>query len=145
MPNPYGVNGTPKRNYPSEDELRDIFRSYQMEGLTVEEQLTRFCKEVAPTGRTKFFKLKKACGADSVRKCKMSWQSKSQAVITLKDNDVTGRWGVSQVKTRLARQGVLIPRSKGKQHERVPLRSLGPWHQEHCDGHEKLAAQAIQM
>lgn len=29
--------------------------------------------------------------------------------------------------------------------DRVPLNCLGPWHQLHGDGHEKLAAQALMM
>ncbi|KAL0955346.1 hypothetical protein HGRIS_001595 [Hohenbuehelia grisea] len=29
--------------------------------------------------------------------------------------------------------------------ERVPLNCLGPWHQLHCDGHEKLNSQALAM
>lgn len=29
--------------------------------------------------------------------------------------------------------------------ERTPLDCLGPWHQMHCDGHEKLGAQALNM
>lgn len=29
--------------------------------------------------------------------------------------------------------------------DRVPLNCLGPWHQLHSDGHEKLAAQALMM
>jgi hypothetical protein len=29
--------------------------------------------------------------------------------------------------------------------DRVPLDCLGPWHQQHADGHEKLAAQALRM
>lgn len=29
--------------------------------------------------------------------------------------------------------------------KRVPLFSLGPWHQEHSDGHEKLAEQGLNI
>ncbi|KAG1853953.1 hypothetical protein F4604DRAFT_1591403, partial [Suillus subluteus] len=29
--------------------------------------------------------------------------------------------------------------------DRVPLDCIGPWHQQHADGHEKLSAQALKM
>jgi hypothetical protein len=35
-------------------------------------------------------------------------------------------------------------RSKGAI-DRIPLNCLGPWHQIHCDGHEKLNSQALEM
>lgn len=101
----------------------------------------------------------------------------------MKERDVAGGWGVTQVKGRLANEGVLVPRCvlclspsllsyqipfrdqlreilhdhfdeefdgrvvgrKRVEQHRTPLQALGPWHQEHSDGHEKLAEQGLRM
>ncbi|KAJ7152213.1 hypothetical protein C8R43DRAFT_886349, partial [Mycena crocata] len=34
---------------------------------------------------------------------------------------------------------------KQAEQRRTPLDALGPWHQEHSDGHEKMAEQGSQM
>lgn len=40
----------------------------------------------------------------------MPREQRVQAVLDLKSNDIQGRWGVAQVRQRLANQDVLIPR-----------------------------------
>ncbi|KAJ6580815.1 hypothetical protein B0H19DRAFT_485421 [Mycena capillaripes] len=40
--------------------------------------------------------------------------------------------------------GRVVGRKRVEQH-RTPLQALGPWHQEHSDGHEKLAEQGLRM
>ncbi|KIL60347.1 hypothetical protein M378DRAFT_110253 [Amanita muscaria Koide BX008] len=116
-------------------------------------------------GRRKLFILRKDLGLPSVRKNPTTAQDRAQAVIDIKAHDLTGRWGVAQVRQRLANKGVLLSRdecrsilhdhfdeefdtrfirSKGAI-DRIPLNCLGPWHQIHCDGHEKLNSQALEM
>jgi hypothetical protein len=128
------------------------------------------------------FILRKDLGLPSVRKNPTSAQDRAQAVIDIKAHDLTGRWGVAQVRQRLANKGILLSRyvlkkkyvvmsltqycsdecrsilhdhfdeefdtrfirSKGAI-DRIPLNCLGPWHQIHCDGHEKLNSQALEM
>ncbi|KAJ6580935.1 hypothetical protein B0H19DRAFT_928755 [Mycena capillaripes] len=118
--------------------------------------------------KTKLCELRKRLQIDSV---KNSHETRTdvetrQIVVDLKQNDVAGGWGVTQVKGRLANKRVLIPRDQLRQilHDefdsefdnrfvgkkknvkhRTPLRALGPWHQEHCDGHEKLSEQGLNI
>ncbi|KAJ7166278.1 hypothetical protein C8R46DRAFT_990880 [Mycena filopes] len=84
----------------------------------------------------------------------------------LKEGDPAGGWGVTQTKGRLANAGVLIPRDTVRQilhdefdHEfdarfvgkkknlkhRIALKALGPYHQEHSDGHEKMSSQGLDI
>jgi hypothetical protein len=110
-------------------------------------------------------------------------EERAQALLDIKANDIVGKWGVLQVRQRLANRGVLISRygisflfylnilnvvyfsdetrthlHDHFEHEfdkrmvglkkgivRVPLDCLGPWHQLHWDGHEKVGVQALNM
>ncbi len=116
-------------------------------------------------------------------KKRTSVQDRSQAVLDIKQNDLLGKWGVAQVRQRLANEGMLIARfvptsytchtwrlslhvrdetrlilhdffdaefsarsaTTGRMIQRTPLDCIGPGHQVHCDGHEKLSAAALQM
>jgi hypothetical protein len=62
--------------------------------------------------KNKLYKLRKQVGADSVRKSKKTrgQTETAQLVMDLKEGDPAGGWGVTQVKGRLANQGILIPR-----------------------------------
>ncbi|KAL0953005.1 hypothetical protein HGRIS_007210 [Hohenbuehelia grisea] len=170
MPNPTGVNQYNKKDYPSDEDLLAAFKQYAAEkngaGLNTAEQLARLEKDFGlPIGRSKLFELRKRVGAPSVRKNPTPDQDRTQALINAKENDLAGRWGVEQTRQRMANGGVLITRDelRSKLHdhfdhefdkrmigskdriERVPLNCLGPWHQLHCDGHEKLNSQALAM
>ncbi|KAM6501456.1 hypothetical protein JOM56_004470 [Amanita muscaria] len=209
MPNPSGRNQYGTKAYPPDNDLRAAFEQYSKEkngsGLNTEEQMAQLEQDFGlHIGRRKLFILRKDLGLPSVRKNPTTAQDRAQAVIDIKAHDLTGRWGVAQVRQRLANKGVLgllnykvqkksevrtptlaasdlssqrsskvvpkIPsyyhgidecrsilhdhfdeefdtrfiRSKGAI-DRIPLNCLGPWHQIHCDGHEKLNSQALEM
>lgn len=120
-------------------------------------------------------------GARSTRTGKSDTHAVTQAIIDVKEADIAHKWGVAQVRQRVANQGYIVtrrvnillcnslnslvhrddarqilhdhyddefilrlPGHKG-QIERVPLDCLGPWHQQHGDGHEKLSDKALNM
>ncbi|KAH7929145.1 hypothetical protein BV22DRAFT_1029764 [Leucogyrophana mollusca] len=171
MPNPTGQNQWGKKEYPPDDELRAAFAQYSREnngsGLSADDQMARLNKEFnLDIKRRKLFTLRKQLGVESVRKpANSSPQERMQAVIDIKKDDLSGKWGVAQVRQRLANQGKLLKRDDVRQilHDhydvefdkrfvgskdaidRVPLDCLGTWHEQHADGHEKLAEQAIRM
>ena len=43
---------------------------------------------------------------------KTTSEEHAQAVLDIKEHDLTGQWGVAQVHQRLANQGILIKRSE---------------------------------
>ncbi|KAJ7456355.1 hypothetical protein B0H11DRAFT_1739290, partial [Mycena galericulata] len=137
--------------------------------------------------KTRLYELRKELNVDSVKKsggARTEVQTR-QSVVDLKQNDVAGGWGVTQVKGRLANKGLLIPRceqlgisvnysteriplysdtlrqilhdefpdefdnrfvgKKKPNKHRIPLKALGPFHQEHSDGHEKLSEQGLNI
>ncbi|KAF7975981.1 hypothetical protein HWV62_8132 [Athelia sp. TMB] len=165
-----GENQWGKKKYPPDDELIAAFIQYGKEkngsGLNAEEQLARLEKEFGlRIGKRTLTTLRKRLLIPSVRKNPVAAQDRMQAVLDVKQHDIAGRWGVAQVRQRLANQGIIISRDEtrdilhdhfdeefetrfvGKKDalKRTPLDCLGPWHQIHCDGHEKLGAQALNM
>lgn len=69
--------------------------------------------DVAENARkNKLYELRKKVGAPSVRKVNkaMADVEKVQHVMDLKESDVLGNWGVTQVKARLANDGILLTR-----------------------------------
>ncbi|KAJ7231474.1 hypothetical protein B0H12DRAFT_1328276 [Mycena haematopus] len=172
MPNPSGSNGRTKQEYPPDDVLLKAFTEYAQEnsgsGLEWKDQLVRLKQDFnLDIKKTKLFKLRDQVNAPSVRKAAKTLHPTevSQQVLDIKQNDTLGLWGVSQVKGRLANDNIFIPRDairnalhdnhddefddrfvgKKKNKHRTPLYALGPWHQEHLDGHEKLGEQALQI
>jgi len=131
--------------------------------------------------KTKLYALRKYAEVRTVRNHPSTPEERAQAIVDLKTSDLAGKWGVAQVRQRLANSGILIRRSVNFLHlslsvltvlrdetrqvlhdhfdeefdarfvgskdaiDRFPLNCLGPWHQLHGDGHEKLAAQALMM
>ncbi|KAH7904526.1 hypothetical protein BJ138DRAFT_1119331 [Hygrophoropsis aurantiaca] len=171
MTNLDGRNQWGEKEYPKDAALYAAFEQYAKEnsgsGLKAEEQLVRLKSEFGlDIRRSKLYELRKRLSVKSVRKnIGSSAQEQVQAVLDVKANDLAGKWGVAQVRQRLANQGTLIKRDNVRQilHDhfdlefekrfvghmdglrRIPLDCLGPWHQEHLDGHEKLAEQALRM
>ncbi|KAL0945345.1 hypothetical protein HGRIS_000843 [Hohenbuehelia grisea] len=170
MPNPTGNNQYGEKKYPSDSDLYDSFIQYSREnsgsGLSADEQLARLEKEHGLSiSRRKLFDLRKKLQIPSVQKNTSLRHDRAQATIDLKTNDLAGKWGVEQARQRLANKGVLIARDELREHlhdhfdeefdkrfigsrgaiDCIPLNCLGPWHQVHCDGHEKLNDQALNM
>ncbi|KAK6966683.1 hypothetical protein R3P38DRAFT_3337745 [Favolaschia claudopus] len=165
MPNPGGSNASQD---PSDETLRAAFADYAKEnsgsGLEASHQIARLKQDFnLNIGRTTLFKLRKRVQAPSVRKTAKTMHPAdlSQHIVDIKENDPLGPWGVDQVRGRLAIEGILATRratrtalhdhfddqrfvgnKKSKKH-RTHLFALGPWHQEHSDGHEKLGEQAL--
>lgn len=63
--------------------------------------------------RTNLFALRKRLKIPTVRRAKATTtlQERTQAVLDLKVNDITGQWGVAQVRQRAANAGFLLSRS----------------------------------
>ncbi|KAJ7289624.1 hypothetical protein C8J57DRAFT_1046436 [Mycena rebaudengoi] len=158
---------------PEDSVLVDAFTRYSREnsgaGLSTKDQLARLQHEFKlDIGKTKLFEIRKRLGIPTVknsRKLRTDVETR-QLVIDLKERDIAGGWGVDQVKGRLANAGVLIPRDSLRQilhnefdeefenrfvgkkkllKRRAPLKALGPYHQEHSDGHEKLSEQGLNI
>ncbi|KAJ7739189.1 hypothetical protein B0H16DRAFT_66451 [Mycena metata] len=174
MVNAAGLNGKPVIEYPPDDLLIDAFNQYAREnsgaGLGVEDQLARLELQFKLIiEKSSLYRLRKRLGIESVRKPKRRTEIElRQVVVDLKAGDVSGGWGVTQTKGRLAnsKEHILIPRDtlrlilhdeyehefdnrfvgkKKKLKHRVPLKALGPYHQEHSDGHEKMSEQGLNI
>jgi hypothetical protein len=164
--NQYGV-----KKYPPDSELRAAFEQFSREkngsGLSGNEQLIRL-NELFPEldiRKRTLTTLRKRLGIVSIRKNTSTPEERAQALLDIKADDIVGKWGVPQVRQRLANRGVLISRDETRTHlhdhfehefdkrmvgsktgiVRVPLNCLGPWHQLHWDGHEKIGVQALDM
>ncbi|KAJ7100453.1 hypothetical protein C8R44DRAFT_859356 [Mycena epipterygia] len=173
MVNATGTNGTAEQDYPEGSVLYDAFIRYSREnsgsGLGTEDQLARLQHDFnLQIRKTKLYSIRKRLGIETVKKSgrKRTEVETRLAVMDLKQSNVAGGWGVTQVKGRLANAGVLIPRDslreilhnefdeefenhfvgkKKKVKHRTPLKAFGPWHQEHSDGHEKLSEQGLNI
>ncbi|KDR77948.1 hypothetical protein GALMADRAFT_94442 [Galerina marginata CBS 339.88] len=173
MPNKHGVNQYGTKDYPADAALLAAFVGYAREnsgaGLSAADQIARLQLDFGlSVARNKLFALRRKVGAPSVRKNKndLSEPQRIQAVLDLKEDDLQGKWGVTAVKQRLANNGVWLTRNNlrtilhdefdhefegrfvGKQRSkshRIALFALGPWHQEHSDGHEKLSEQGLNI
>ncbi|KAJ7362802.1 hypothetical protein DFH08DRAFT_799823 [Mycena albidolilacea] len=170
-----GANQHGTKEYPPDAVLVAAFQGYAREnsgsGLGYNDQLARLKEEFGlDIKRNSLATLRKRLNIDSVRtsKGKKTDVEMRQGVIDLKQNDVAGGWGVDQVRGRLANTDarLLIPRDSLRQilhnefgdefdnrfvgkkkalKHRVPLWAMGPWHQEHFDGHEKLSEQGLDI
>ncbi|KAI0739762.1 hypothetical protein C8Q80DRAFT_1274789 [Daedaleopsis nitida] len=170
MPNPQGRNQYGANNYLTDEQLRSAFLQFAKEnngsGLKDHEQIARLAAMGLTVGRTTLYKIRKQLGIPSVRKLGITGQDLVQAVVDLKEDDARGLWGVGQLRQRLANVNVLIPRDNLRaichdhfDHEfngrfpgvsreelaRSTLDCLGPFHQQHVDGHEKLTKFALRI
>lgn len=60
--------------------------------------------------KTKLYELRKFSGVVTMRNNTSTPHERAQAVIDVKSSDLAGKWGVAQVRQRLANQGVRISR-----------------------------------
>ena len=59
--------------------------------------------------RSTLFSIQKRLGMESVHvNIKTTSEEHAQAVLDIKEHDLTGQWGVTQVRQHLANQGILI-------------------------------------
>ncbi|KAJ7619918.1 hypothetical protein DFH06DRAFT_1010814 [Mycena polygramma] len=173
MVNAKGNNQYGEKQYPSDAILKEAFAKYGRAnsgaGLNSEAQQAQLNRDFGlDIKKTKFFALRKELNVETVKKSheqRTDVQTR-QMVVDIKQSDVAGGWGVTQVKGRLANAGILIPRDKlrevlhdefpdefegrfvGKKKRnkhRTPLKALGPYHQEHSDGHEKMSEQGLNI
>lgn len=104
--------------------MRDLQGRSSLRGSRVRESILgtshRLLLVVLPTTwphnllrKTKLYDLRKKLGIVSVRTMRKNGTDKQatvQAVLDIKANDTLGRWGVGQVRQRLANMDVLVPR-----------------------------------
>ncbi|KAJ7917910.1 hypothetical protein B0H13DRAFT_1869943 [Mycena leptocephala] len=173
MVNELGTNQHGIKDYPPDAVLAEAFKNYSRAnsgaGLSLMAQIDQLKRDFGLIiGKTRLCELRKELKVGSVKNSRNTRTDVAtrQSVVDIKQNDVAGGWGVTQVKGRLANKGVLIPRDNLRQilHDeyddefnnrfvgkkknikhRTPLKALGPWHQEHSDGHEKLSEQGLNI
>ncbi|KAJ7887424.1 hypothetical protein B0H13DRAFT_1888832 [Mycena leptocephala] len=154
MVNRTGKNGQTEQNYPEDSVLLDAFTWYAREnsgsGLGTEAQLARlWTKFKLRIGKTKIYALRARLGVETVKNssAKRTKEETRQAVMDLKQNNVIRRDSLQEIlhnefdeefETRFVGK-------KQTQKHRTPLNALGPWHQEHSDGHEKLSEQGLDI
>ncbi|KAJ6489689.1 hypothetical protein C8R47DRAFT_977824 [Mycena vitilis] len=174
MPNPTGKNGAGKKNYPSDDELKQTLEGYVRRGLTQEQKLERLVKDHSLSIRTtKLNEIERRLEIPSVRRTRVPREVAVQAVADEMDKDLMRNNGPNFVKSKLKDKLIMIPRCypictrddirrfmhdldplgaeqryPGYKKHRVyrhPLSALGPFHEVSSDGHEKIGQQALQM
>jgi hypothetical protein len=59
---------------------------------------------VAPLSKSKLYELRRSVGVETIRKSKANIGDATQAIVDIKSADLAGRWGVAQVRQRLANQ-----------------------------------------
>ncbi|KAG6905917.1 hypothetical protein DXG01_016947 [Tephrocybe rancida] len=162
--NPAGRNGSAEKDYPPDEILKASLLQYAKERLTIKERLLRLQTEHdLCIGKTKLVELNNQFKVPSVRKPPEDnvavW-----AILQKVAEDTQQRNGVGTIAILLSNEGMAIPRDfirhvlsvhapKGlaarfpgsKGIVRSQLRAIGPWHQDHQDGHDKLNAQALKM
>lgn len=60
--------------------------------------------------KTKLYDLRKYAEVETVRNHPSTSEERAQAVVDIKASDLAGKWGVAQVRQRLANHGILISR-----------------------------------
>ncbi|KZV93284.1 hypothetical protein EXIGLDRAFT_788494 [Exidia glandulosa HHB12029] len=163
-PNSKGTNQYGDKNWPPDDVLQPELYLYAMERLTIDEKRDRFFKRFGISiGKTALCAMNKKFNTPSVRK-PMALDLVVQQIMEEADKDAHGRRGSEVVRTNLRRRSnLLVPRRvvretlalnqpdvvearmPGNAPPRKPLRALGPDHQHHSDGWEKIGALAIRM
>ncbi|KIK56381.1 hypothetical protein GYMLUDRAFT_1016107 [Collybiopsis luxurians FD-317 M1] len=168
MPNPTGVNGYGIKNQPPDDVLKASLLLYSECNLSREQKLASLVDDYGYAIKlTKLAELEKDFAIPSKRRLKPPKEVVTQAIIDEVEKDHTRRNGPDyiQVKLRLE-QGLHVGRDQvsNTMHihfpedfvKRFPGRQLirqnrtahtlvGPYHELHADGHEKLSASGLRM
>ncbi|KAF9523530.1 hypothetical protein CPB83DRAFT_775298 [Crepidotus variabilis] len=167
--NPSGVNGYGQKNYPSDDVLSAALHQYAKEQLIVEDCLRRLSVEHGLgliIKKSKLAQLNKKFNVPNVRNHKPPPDVATQAILEKVAQDTSQSNGVGTLKTLLANNRISLPRQvdlicsvlrdfapEGLSRRfpgancirRSALVAIGPNHQHHADGHEKLNAQGLKM
>ncbi|KAJ3504245.1 hypothetical protein NMY22_g17986 [Coprinellus aureogranulatus] len=165
--NPRGNNQHGTKNYPSDEVLKASLEKYTSYGLTREKKLARLRTDhgLEISVRT-LTHLQKQLGVATVRRPMKGRDELEEAVVDLVMKDTNMRQGPSAIKSRLKNKRTFVPRDLVRDimreiapmgfairfpdnttvgPVRVPLDSLGPYHEVSADGHEKLDSKALQM
>ncbi|KAF8156745.1 hypothetical protein B0H34DRAFT_770234 [Crassisporium funariophilum] len=162
--NASGRNRYGDKAYPPDAELREALHQYAKEKLTVHERLDWVRVEHNLIIRkSKLMELNKQFSVLSVRKPPPEPVAVQAILAKVADNPAQ-RNGVGTIGTFLSNNGIPIARDfirgvlsvhapeglaarfPGARHiPRKPLSAIGPFHQEHSDGHDKLNSQALRM
>ncbi|KAF5332113.1 hypothetical protein D9611_008101 [Ephemerocybe angulata] len=159
-----GVNGYGTKAYPPDDVLREALHQYSKERLSTPERLARLKAEFnLEIKDRKLYSLNKQFDVPSVRKPPPE-DIATQLVLDKVAEDIAQSNGTGTILSMLANEGFLLPRDfvrnvlaqyapeglarrfpGANRIQRSSLSCLGPNHQHHGDGHEKMNAQALQM
>ncbi|EDR02195.1 uncharacterized protein LACBIDRAFT_309912 [Laccaria bicolor S238N-H82] len=159
-----GVNGYGVKNYPPDNELQSSLLQYAKERLTVDQRLQRLKVDHGlDIKSSKLAQLNNKFSVPSVRK-PLPRDMATQAVLEKVAEDLTQGNGVGTIATLLCNEGISLPRDfirnvlanhapeglarrfpGANRIHRSALVSIGPNHQHHADGHDKLNAQALNM
>ncbi|KAG6836326.1 hypothetical protein H0H93_009076 [Arthromyces matolae] len=162
--NPGGKNGWGEKQYPPDDILKASLLQYAKERLSIPERLLRLKAEHGLCiKKTKLKELNNKFDIPSVRK-PIPDDVATAAVLRKVAEDRGQVNGVGTIATLLSNEGVVIARKVplflvsidllnclaarfpgGQKVHRSALHAIGPWHQDHSDGHDKLNAQALKM
>ncbi|KAL0952449.1 hypothetical protein HGRIS_006718 [Hohenbuehelia grisea] len=168
MPNPTGNNQYGEKKYPSDSDLYDSFIQYSRENSGSASVRMSSWRDWRRSMDYLSAENYSTCGRNS--KSRAYRRTLLCAMIAPKPllisrPTILQENGVLSRHAALANKGVLIARDELREHlhdhfdeefdkrfigsrgaiDRIPLNCLGPWHQVHCDGHEKLNDQALNM
>ncbi|KAG6907095.1 hypothetical protein DXG01_010544 [Tephrocybe rancida] len=149
---------------PPDDVLKESLHQYAREKLTVQERINRLHVEHGlDIKKSKLMQLNNTYNVPSVQKLPPG-DVAVQAVLDQVAKDPAQRNGVGAIGTFLSTDGMPLPRDFIRdvlsEHapeglalrfpgvrgiKRKPLDAIGPFHQDHSDGHDKLNAQALRM
>ncbi|KAF8810884.1 hypothetical protein BYT27DRAFT_7253282 [Phlegmacium glaucopus] len=162
--NPTGINSYGPTNYPDDETLKAALHQYAKERLSTEQRLARLEAEHNFTIKEGLlYKLNRKFNVPSVQKPPPP-DIATQAVLAKVADDPSQGRGVGTIGVLLSNEGTPLPRDfiRGVLATYAPeglacrfpgvncihhskLTSIGPNHQHHADGHEKLNAQALNM
>ncbi|KAH8796254.1 hypothetical protein DL96DRAFT_1721903 [Flagelloscypha sp. PMI_526] len=167
MPNPFGKNGSGVKEYPPENELVPFLMS--MAGRKTQDEKVHALKEHfnLTVSVSHLRKMEREREIPSVRRLPPSLETVTEEIHQLMRLDLAKNNGPDYIKIQLLRRGLIVPvdritrimktidpdgfihrfpskKPKYRIH-RTPLVSIGPFHEIHIDGHEKLERKALRM
>ncbi|KAJ6448579.1 hypothetical protein C8R45DRAFT_1046009 [Mycena sanguinolenta] len=151
MVNELGTNQHGVKDYPPDTVLAEAFKNYSHAnsgaGLSLVAQKGQLKHDFGlDIGYALFTHRNRCLECDYDRKARLhpGFQQR-QMVVDIKQNNVAGGWGVTQVKGRLVNKGVLIPRDALRQILHNEFDEEFNNRLEHSDGHEKLSEQGLDI